>query len=98
MREVARLRNLLSGFVTTLKQLFESVIGTLFCLLLYLSSTSVQAGSVAALAEERKRGKYCVLKNTRIFQPFAVEIMGYFGPESLKFLKIWRRELFSLFS
>ena len=25
MREVARLRNLLSGFVTTLKRLFESV-------------------------------------------------------------------------
>ena len=28
------LRNLLSGFVTTLKRLFESVMGTLFCLLL----------------------------------------------------------------
>ena len=36
MREVARSRNLLSGFVTTLKRLFESVVGTLFCLLLYL--------------------------------------------------------------
>ena len=35
MREVARSRNLLSGFVTTLKRLFESVMGTLFCLLLY---------------------------------------------------------------
>ena len=35
MREVARSRNLLSGFVTTLKRLFESVVGTLFCLLLY---------------------------------------------------------------
>ena len=34
MREVARSRNLLSGFVTTLKRLFESVMGTLFCLLL----------------------------------------------------------------
>ena len=34
MREVARLKNLLSGFVTTLKRLFESVVGTLFCLLL----------------------------------------------------------------
>ena len=31
----ARLMNLLSGFVTTLKRLFESVMGTLFCLLLY---------------------------------------------------------------
>ena len=30
MREVARLRNLLSGFVTTLKRLFESVMGTYF--------------------------------------------------------------------
>ena len=37
MREVARSRNLLSGFVTTLKRLFESVVGTLFCLLLYMS-------------------------------------------------------------
>ena len=36
MREVARSRNLLSGFVTTLKRLFESVMGTLFCLLLYV--------------------------------------------------------------
>ena len=36
MREVARLRNLLSGFVTTLKRLFESVMGTLFCLLLHI--------------------------------------------------------------
>ena len=38
MREVAHSRNLLSGFVTTLKRLFESVMGTLFCLLLYVSS------------------------------------------------------------
>ena len=36
MLEVARSRNLLSGFVTTLKRLFESVMGTLFCLLLYV--------------------------------------------------------------
>ena len=35
MREVARSRNLLNGFVTTLKRLFESVVGALFCLLLY---------------------------------------------------------------
>ena len=41
MREVACSRNLLSGFVTTLKRLFESVMGTLFCLLLYLVSSSV---------------------------------------------------------
>ena len=38
MREVARSKNLLSGFVTTLKRLFESVMGTLFCLLLYVCS------------------------------------------------------------
>ena len=38
MREVARSRNLLSGFVTTLKGLFELVMGTLFCLLLYVAS------------------------------------------------------------
>ena len=37
MREVARSRNLLSGFLTTLKRLFESVVGTLFCLLLYVA-------------------------------------------------------------
>ena len=36
MREVARSRNLLNSFVTTLKRLFESVMGTLFCLLLYI--------------------------------------------------------------
>ena len=36
MREVARSRNLHSGFVTTLKRHFESVMGTLFCLLLYM--------------------------------------------------------------
>ena len=36
MQEVVRSRNLLSGFVTTLKRLFESVKGTLFCLLLYV--------------------------------------------------------------
>ena len=37
MREVARSRKLLSGFVTTLKRLFELVMGTLFCVLLYTS-------------------------------------------------------------
>ena len=37
--KVACLRNLLSGFVTTLKRLFESVMGTLFCLLLYMAGT-----------------------------------------------------------
>ena len=36
MREVARSRNLLSDFVTTLKWLFESVMETFFCLLLYV--------------------------------------------------------------
>ena len=36
MRKVARSRNLLSGFVTTLKRIFELVVRTLFCLLLYL--------------------------------------------------------------
>ena len=30
MREVAHLKNLLSGFVMTLKRLFESVMGTYF--------------------------------------------------------------------
>ena len=40
MREVARSRNLLSGFVTTLKRLFESVVGILFCLLLYVRRCS----------------------------------------------------------
>ena len=44
MREVARLRNLLSGFVTTLKRLFESVMGTLFCLLLYIHVTATCIG------------------------------------------------------
>ena len=40
MWEVARSRNLLSGFVTTLKRLFESVVGTLFSLLLYSINSS----------------------------------------------------------
>ena len=40
MREVASLRNLFSGFVTTLKRLFESVMGTIFCLLLYFFTAS----------------------------------------------------------
>ena len=44
MREVTRLRNLLSGFVTTLKQIFESVMGTLFCLLLYVRLNVVGKG------------------------------------------------------
>ena len=43
MREVACLRNLLNGFVTTLKRLFESVMGTLFCLLLYVTSVLLHA-------------------------------------------------------
>ena len=42
MREVARSRNLLSGFVTTLKRLFESVVGTLFCLLLYVGDQVIR--------------------------------------------------------
>ena len=41
MWEVARSRNLLSGFVTTLKRPFESVMGALFCLLLYTTIVEV---------------------------------------------------------
>ena len=49
MWEVARSRNLLSGFVMTLKRLFESVVGTLFCLLLYIQSRRKRSSNISKI-------------------------------------------------
>ena len=53
----------------------------------YLSSTSSEAGAIAALAEERKKMKYAKLNPALTFTPMSIETSGFFGPKSLSFLK-----------
>ena len=52
----------------------------------YVSNATRKAGVVAALAEERKRLKYCQLDSKHQFEPVAIEITGVIGERSRKFL------------
>ena len=47
----------------------------------YIVSTFSEAGAVAALAEEEKRGKYIGLDRNNSFIPGAVETIGLFWPQ-----------------
>ena len=53
----------------------------------YQAKATSEAGAVAALAESKKRTKYCNLDPSHFFQPVAVETSGSFGPETFAFLK-----------
>ena len=53
----------------------------------YLPLSSIQAGAVADLAEERKRRKYYDFLQRFCFSPVAFETLGVVGSESLQFLK-----------
>ena len=53
----------------------------------YLTSAISKAGAVAALAEERKRAKYCSLAPNHLFTPVAIETSGAFGTQTLSFVK-----------
>ena len=53
----------------------------------YLPHSSIQAGAVADLAEERKRRKYNDFLQRFCFSPVAFETLGVVGSESLQFLK-----------
>ena len=52
----------------------------------YVSNSTREAGAVAALAEERKRMKYCQLDSSHQFEPVAIETTGVIGEQSKKFL------------
>ena len=53
----------------------------------YVDIASTAAGSVAALAEDRKINKYSHLSPSYLFTPISIETMGAVGPKSLRFLK-----------
>ena len=53
----------------------------------YLPHSSIQAGAVADLAEERKCRKYIDFLQRFCFSPVAFETLGVVGSESLQFLK-----------
>ena len=67
MREVARSRNLLSGFVTTLKRLLESVVRTLFCLLLYICIVREELGHIYLTLGEMYCGQSYVYMHQPLF-------------------------------
>ena len=53
----------------------------------YTVSATVEAGAVAARAEERKRTKYSYLDSCHSFTPIAIETSGAFGPQTKLFLR-----------
>ena len=53
----------------------------------YVDIAATAAGSVAALAEERKINKYSHLSPSYFFTPLSIETMGAVGPKSRHFLK-----------
>ena len=53
----------------------------------YQAKATSEAGAVAALAESRKRAKYCNMDPSHFFHPVAVETLGTFGPETFTLLK-----------
>ena len=52
----------------------------------YVSNSTREAGTVAALAEERKCIKYSQLDSSHHFEPVAIETTGVIGERSRKFL------------
>ena len=48
----------------------------------YLQSATSAAGAVAALVENRKKGKYGCLDSTYTFIPIAIESSGACGPDN----------------
>ena len=53
----------------------------------YIGGTSKEAGKAAEAAEKRKISKYDKLLNNYHFIPIAVETLGAWGQEGLKFIK-----------
>ena len=53
----------------------------------YRGRATREAGCVAALAEEKKCGKYSHLAPSYIFQPVSIETSGAIGPSTYRFLK-----------
>ena len=52
----------------------------------HLGLSSTHAGSLSAVAEEKKRKKYASLGDNYIFTPIAVETLGPWGPEATNFI------------
>jgi hypothetical protein len=53
----------------------------------HLASTCISAGAAASKAERQKEIKYNELSSTYIFQPIAVETLGAWSNNSLKFIR-----------
>ena len=53
----------------------------------YLQSATSAAGAVAALADNRKKGKYGCLDSTYTFAPIAIESSGTCGPLTMGILR-----------
>ena len=52
----------------------------------YVDMAAKEVGSVASLAETRKKSKYQTLPTTHCFTPVAIVTSGVFGPETKQFL------------
>jgi len=52
----------------------------------HIGTSSTKAGSLSAAAEEKKRKKYSSLSDTFLFTPIAVETLGPWGPDAMRFV------------
>ena len=59
----------------------------------YTMSATSEAGTVAVMAEDRKRAKYLCLEPTYSFTPVAIESAGSFGPVTLAFMRDFGKHL-----
>ena len=53
----------------------------------HVDTTSTTAGAAADNAAAKKRTKYAVLEQTRMFVPVAIETMGSWNNDSLNFVR-----------
>ena len=53
----------------------------------YASLAASRAGAVAEMVENGKSAQYTHLRSTHLFVPVSVEMSGFFGEESLHFLR-----------
>ena len=59
----------------------------------HLGLSTTEAGSLSTTAEEKKRKKYASLSDIYLFTPIAVETLGPWGPEAIRFVSELGRRL-----
>jgi len=59
----------------------------------HLSGAALQEGFPSSTAEEKKRKKYLCLADNYLFTPIALETLGPWGPEAIKFISEVGRRL-----